>query len=253
MKLVVLGSGTSVPHAQRTAAAFWLQTGASSILLDVSCDAPHRLAQEGLDWANLSAIWISHFHLDHLGGLAPFLFATKWAPQTQARRQPLTVYGPVGMKQLITAIDESNHYGLFDQQFTVEITEVPGAEEFEILPGLHAGTFSTPHNRESLAIRLEDRWSSLVYTSDTGCSDGLAEFAKAATVLLIECSFRRHKPVQTHLELADVINIARASNPQKLVLTHLYPEWDNFNIEAEARALWPGETIEAVDGLRIEF
>src|SRR6266542_3180737 len=246
MKLVVLGSGTSVPHAQRTAAAFWLQTEASSILLDISPDAPHRLAQEELDWPNLSAIWISHFHLDHLGGLAPFLFATKWAPQTQARRQPLRVYGPTGLEQLITAVDGSNHYGLLDQRFPIDIIEVSSEQEFEISPGLFARIFSTPHTRESLAIRLQDRGSSLVYTSDTGYSDELAEFAKAATVLLIECSFRRQKPVPTHLELSDVIRIARASNPQKLILTHLYPEWDAFDAAAEAKALWPGETIEAV-------
>jgi len=35
------------------------------------------------------------------------------------------------------------------------------------------------------------------------------------------------------------------------VLAHLYPEWDGVGIEAEARRLWDGETIEARDGLRL--
>src|SRR5688572_1989685 len=96
MKLVVLGSGTSVPHAARAAAGYWLATESGRALLDISADASHRTAREELDWVNLDAIWLSHFHLDHIGGLAPFLFGTRWAPQTQQRTKPLRIYGPVG-------------------------------------------------------------------------------------------------------------------------------------------------------------
>ena len=35
-------------------------------MLDFSASAIHRIAQENLDWANLDAIWISHFHLDQI-------------------------------------------------------------------------------------------------------------------------------------------------------------------------------------------
>ena len=82
MKLVVLGSGTSVPHPARASAAFWLETSSGSVLLDCSADATHRMAEEKVDWPNLDVIWISHLHLDHCGGLASFLFGLKWAPQT---------------------------------------------------------------------------------------------------------------------------------------------------------------------------
>jgi ribonuclease BN (tRNA processing enzyme) len=254
MKLVVLGSGTSVPHARRASPAFWLQTNTGAVLLDISSDTLHRMAQEGLDWANLQAIWVSHFHLDHLGGLAPFLFAMKWAPQTQERRQQLSIYGPSGLTKLLKAIDESYEYRLLDQHFPINIVEVGAGAQLEILPGLGAETFSTLHTKESLAIRLRDlRNSTLVYTSDTGYSEHLIDFAKDVTVLLMECSFHSNKPLNTHLELFEAIKLARACAPQKLVLTHLYPEWDDFDLRKEARELWSGETIEAVDGLAVEF
>ena len=57
------------------------------MLLDCSADAMHRMAQENLDWPNLDAIWISHLHLDHCGGLASLLFAMKHAPQTAGRTE----------------------------------------------------------------------------------------------------------------------------------------------------------------------
>lgn len=254
MKLTILGSGTSVPHPTRTSAAHWLQTSSGSLLLDISADAAHRMAQEQLDWPNLDAIWISHFHLDHLGGLPTFLFGTKWAPQTQSRTEPLRIFGPQGLRRIITAITESNNYGLLEQPFPIEIVETAPVGEFEILPGVIAYTFSTPHTDESLALRLKDQDSkSFVYTSDTGFSENLVPFAKEVDLLLTECSFRRNKPVQKHLELADAMRLADKCSPRKLVLAHLYPEWDGVDLEAEARQLWPGETIAAFDGLQVEI
>ena len=210
------------------------------------------MAQEHLDWPNLDAIWISHFHLDHMGGLVPFLFGSKWAPQTQNRTKPLRIFGPNGLRRIIDAMNDSNNYKLLQQPFPVEIIEVGPDADFEILRGIAAKTFSTPHTEESLALRLKDS-KLFAYTSDTGFSEDLIPFAEHVDLLLMECSFRRNKPVQKHLELVDAMNLARACAPMKLVLTHLYPEWDDVDLVAEARALWSGETIEAQDGLRLEI
>jgi ribonuclease BN (tRNA processing enzyme) len=172
---------------------------------------------------------------------------------TQNRTKPLRIFGPQGLRRLIEAINNSYSYRLFDQPFAVEIVEVAAGADFEILPGITAGTLSTPHTPESLALRLKDEYSKLfIYTSDTGFSENLAPFAKNADLLLMECSFRRNKPVQKHLELSDAIRVANDAAPGKLILTHLYPEWNNVDLVSDARTFWAGETIEAVDGLRLE-
>ena len=257
MQLVVLGSGTSVFHPRRASAAFWLETESGSILLDCSADAPHRMAQENLDWPNLDAIWISHLHLDHCAGLAPFLFGVKWAPQAWGRRKPLRIFGCEGIQKLLTAIDEPQNYQLLKQQFPVEFHEIAATDQvtaFELLPSVIGNVISTPHRRESLALHLTDSTgTTLVYTSDTGFSETVAEFARGADLLILECSFYHDKPVQTHLELIEAMRIAQLAKPRKLLLTHLYPEWDHVDLEGEAGKLWPGETIEARDGLRMKI
>lgn len=255
MRLVVLGSGTSVPHPLRASSAHWLEAAGATVLLDCGAAAAHRAAQESCDWAALDAVWISHFHLDHCGGLAPFLFGTKYAPQTQGRRKPLAVYGPRGLEKLFRAFDEADDYGLLRQPFPVELREVAPRARFEIAPGLRAETFSTPHTGESLAIKLTETatGASLVYTSDTGPSDALAGFAAGVDLFVMECSFRAAKPVAAHLELADAMRLAALARPRRVMLAHLYPEWDGFDVATEARQLWDGETVEARDGLRLEI
>ena len=252
MKLIILGSGTSVPHPRRASPSFWLETAGGTILLDAGADALHRMAEERLDWPGLDVIWISHFHLDHIAGLFPLLFGMKWAPQLQDREKTLRIVGDPGLGELIASINRAGNYRLLDQHFPIEIVEVKAGETFDILPEVAARTFSTPHTQESMALRLLERnEKSFVYTSDTGFSEDLITFASGVDLLLLECSFRRNKPVQTHLELSDAMQVAIKCAPGKLILTHLYPEWDGIDLVSEAQTLWSGEILEATDGLRV--
>ncbi len=61
-----------------------------------------------------------------------------------------------------------------------------------------------------------------------------------------------NSPVETHLTLAQAIYLARYSNAKKVVLTHLYPEWDDVNFQEEVEKFSPNcEVIKAKDGLKI--
>src|SRR5882762_10787893 len=254
MQLTILGSGTSAPHPERAAPANWLQTAKGSLIMDFGASTTYRIAHERLDWVNLDAIWISHFHLDHVGELAPFLFGTRHAPQIQSRRKPLSVFGPKGFKDLLLKVDETAKSKLFEQPFPLVVEEVSDGEAFEPIAGMSATTFCTPHTTESLAIRIEDGdGRTVAYTSDTGYSESLATFVSEVDLLLMECSFFKNKQLDTHLELKEAMKLVQLAQPRKVVLTHLYPEWDGIDLEAEAAKLWDGMTIEAKDGLRIDI
>lgn len=255
MQFIVLGSGTTVPHPKRSSSAYWLETAAGRLLLDCSASAIHRVTQEGLDWAALDSIWISHFHMDHVGGLAPFLAGTKHAPQMKEREKPLRIFGGPGLERLLDNFNSANNYKLFEQPFPLEVIEVAELEKFEIIPGLEAVTVSTPHTAESRAIRLRAAsGETFVYTADTGFAKELGEFARDVDLLVIEASYPKDKIQQKHMELAEAMYIIRKARPKRAVLTHLYQVWDEVDGEAEVAKFEPGcEVLLAYDGLRIEI
>lgn len=255
MYFTILGAGTSVPHAERSSSGYWVETESGSILLDFSASAVHRIAQEKLDWANLDSIWISHFHLDHVGGLAPFLFGTKYAPETQNRTKPLKIFGPKGLRKLIENFNNANDYNLLKQPFPLEIIEIEPLETFQILEDTKAVALKTPHTDESCAIHLRDSHDkTLVYSADTGFDKSLGAFARKVDLFVLECSFVENKPVKLHIELAEAIHLIRQADPKKAVLTHLYPEWDTVNFEKEiAKFSLSCEVLKAKDGLKIKI
>lgn len=255
MKLTVLGSGSAVPHPKRSSSAYWLETSSGAILMDFAASAIHRMAQERLDWTRLDAVWISHFHLDHCGGLAPFLFGTRTAPQMQSRTKPLRIFGAKGIEKLIKSFDEANNYKLFKQPFPLEICEVEAGSEFEILPDVRAVTLKTPHTDESLAIHIRDNTDkTLVYSSDTGFTKTLGAFARHADLFILESSYFKDKKTEKHLELEEAMFLIRYAEPKRAVLTHFYAEWDAVDFAWEVEKFKPSCPVtEALDGLTVEI
>lgn len=253
MKLTVLGSGTNVLHPKRSASGYWLETAAGTILLDCGPAAPLRMAQEGLNWAELDAIWISHFHLDHCGGLAPFLAGTKYAAETRRRTKPLMIFGPNGITELVERFDAVYGYGLREQRFPVRILETASLEPFELLPGVRGVTAITPHTPESHAIHITDESeTTLVFTADTGFHEPLAAFARHVDLFILESAFLKNNPGKKHMELAEAMFLIRKAEPKRAMLTHFYPEWDEVDFAEEVSRFDPRcEVIEAADGFSI--
>ncbi len=252
MKLTVLGSGTSIPHPRRTSSGYWLETSGGSILLDCSASIGSRMAANGLDWPNLNAIWISHFHLDHVGGLAPLLAGTKHAAQMRERTKPLRIFGPQGLKELIDAFSDAHNYRLLEQPFPVEIVEIEALEPFEVVNGVEATAMKTPHTPESHALHIRDGETTLVFSADTGFDEHLATLANHCNLFILECTFLRNKTTDKHLELSEAIHLIRKAKPKRAMLTHFYPEWDAVDFEEEVAKFSPMcEVIEATDGLEL--
>jgi ribonuclease Z len=99
MELSVLFVGTagSIPTARRGLPAVLLRRGGDRVLFDCG-EGTQRQLVSSVGLADLTEIFITHFHADHWLGL-PGLLKTF---DLRGRERPLTVHGPPGLRELVT-------------------------------------------------------------------------------------------------------------------------------------------------------
>ncbi|HXR29557.1 MAG TPA: ribonuclease Z [Solirubrobacterales bacterium] len=95
LSAIFLGTGGSVPSARRSTASVMLARGGRRLLFDCG-EGTQRQLQRSLGLAQVDEIYLTHFHADHILGL-PGLLKTY---DLTAREDPLTIYGPRGLRDL---------------------------------------------------------------------------------------------------------------------------------------------------------
>ena len=249
MELVVLGSGTVAPSAQRTAPAHWVTAGNVRLLLDCGAGVLHRAAGFGMPWPDVTHVALTHFHPDHWGELPMLLFALKWGT-LPARSAPLRVIGPAGLRTRMTVLAGALGDWVLDPGYPLEMVEMAAGESLELSGGVVLEAWKTPHTDESLAYAVRDPRARLVYTGDTGPSDELARWAGGCDLLLAECSLPDEGAITIHLSPTQAGALARAAGARRLVLTHFYPAIEGTDPASVAARAFGGEVIAANDGDR---
>ena len=90
---ITLGTrGRSIVARERSELANALWVGSAVYLFNVGDGVQRQMTLARLPLENVRAIFISHHHIDHNGGLAPLL-VTRWV---LGARKPLPVLGPPG-------------------------------------------------------------------------------------------------------------------------------------------------------------
>ncbi|MFQ5550983.1 MAG: MBL fold metallo-hydrolase [Gemmatimonadales bacterium] len=230
MKLTVLGTGTVSPSPVRTSAAHLVEAGDVRLLLDCGAGTLHRLAQAGAAWQEITHLALTHFHVDHWGELAAFIFAQKWGAPTP-RSLPLTLIGPVGLTSRLEHLARGLGDWLLAPGFDLELVELAPPAGVQLAPDVELGCCATAHTDESVAYAVTADGRRLVYTGDTGPNDALADWADGCDLLLVECSLPDESDIGIHLTPHTVSELVRRASPARVVLTHLYP------VVPEAQAL----------------
>lgn len=99
LSAIFLGTGGSVPSARRSTAGVMLVRGGRRLLFDCG-EGTQRQLQRSVGLAQVDEIFLTHFHADHILGL-PGLLKTY---DLTAREEPLTIYGPRGLRDLFKTL-----------------------------------------------------------------------------------------------------------------------------------------------------
>lgn len=248
MELVILGSGTCVPTLERGPSGYALMIGGHLILMDGGSGSLRRLLEARLSYRDIDYILYSHPHIDHTAELLPLLFALKNTPGF-LREKKLTILAPKGFGAIYNGLLSIYGDWVISPSYEIELIEL-WDDEFKA-NGWKAKS-KPMHHRMAIGYRIEmSDGKTLVYSGDTGICSEIIELARGADLLIIECSFPDGIGVEGHLTPSEAGKIARASAAKKLVLTHLYPICDDYDVVTQCRAVYDGEVVLARDLLRL--
>jgi ribonuclease BN (tRNA processing enzyme) len=189
------------------------------VLLDCGTTSLSALKRLRLDPGEITAVFVSHLHGDHFGGL-PFLILDG---QFSRRTRPLHIVGPPGIAARLAETMECLFPGstATPRRFDVET--------FELAPG-HAATVSGvtvrawegdhPSGAPALLLRLEMAGQTVAYTGDTAWTSNLIDVA-ADTDLLIAEAYYRGKNIPYHLRRADLDAHRDRLTARRIIVTHM--------------------------------
>ncbi len=215
------GSGDAFGSGGRYQACIHLRGpgGAAPVLLDCGATSLSALRRSGLDPGEIAAVFVSHLHGDHFGGL-PFLILDG---QFTGRTRPLTVVGPPGLARRLREAMECMFPGSWAaaRRFAVETAELPPGSGLAVA-GAHAAARAADHpsGAPALALRLTIGATVIAYTGDTAWTGALVEVAAQADLLIAE-AYYRDKRVPYHLRLADLAAHRAELTSRRIVLTHM--------------------------------
>jgi ribonuclease BN (tRNA processing enzyme) len=245
----------------------WLD-GTPRLLVDAGGGIFVRMGELGLDVPMIDTVLLTHTHIDHTGGLAPFVMATYMAGRTS----PLAVVGPAGREmhpgcrrfiELLFSPDGAWSYMNTFDGFGIEAHDVPSATDSknatEVLRAdeLVIQSVPVPHGMmPSVAYRLDYRGRSVVFSGDVQEADrGLIELARGCDVLIHDQAVPEHRVAHSHLHTtpSETAEVAREAGCGVLVLSHFMPEIDAERDSAVAtvRAGFRGGLLVAHDLMTI--
>ena len=247
MKLTVIGCAGSYPTAQSPSSCYLLEHDGHRIVLDMGSGALGAL-QGYLDPGDLSAVVLSHCHVDHCVDVASLFVLRHYAPVPPV--SPLPLLGPSDTRERMAAI-----YGMADPgDLSVEFDIRLLGPDPAVIGPVTISTVRSAHPVEAYCVRVDAGGRSVTYSGDTGPAADLAQLARGTDVALFEASFVGDAgPPDLHLTATEAGRIAQEAGAGKLLLTHHVAWNDEAVVLAEAAAAFAGPIEQARPGLTVSL
>lgn len=248
MKVTVLGSSGTYPAPDRPASGFLVTGGDTKIWCDAGPGTYVELARR-MDPAELSAVVVSHQHMDHCLDVLTAFQALRYRPDP---RYGLRLFGPAAalhrLYGFVTDASADHFLEVFDMQ------PVDDGDRVEV-GGFEISFRRTEHSVPTVASRWTYEGKTLAFSADTGLGGAWCEVARDADLFLCEASYigaRQEDAYPYHLTAGEAGEIAAAAGANQLVLTHLRPVDDQMQTSSEAEATFGKPVLLATPGAEFE-
>ncbi|HHT84410.1 MAG: MBL fold metallo-hydrolase [Bacillota bacterium] len=239
MEILVLGKYSPFPPAGGACSGYWITSGETGILLECGPGVVSRL-QEHVPLSSLSTVILSHLHFDHISDFLALRYAA--TPDGRYKHLPphITVYAPPEPSQNFSMLSYKG----------VEAVPVPGLSHNEtrdasvatfetVIGSIKVSFFKVEHPYPACAVRFEDSSGKVVaFSGDTRPCQGLYSAAQGADLFLCEASALEEDAgfaSTGHMTAAQAGEVARKAGVKKLLLTHIWPFYEEEKLLAECR------------------
>ncbi len=195
------GAGSPFPDEKRGGPCTLVIAGKRQFVFDAGSGASRNIGKMGFNQGAVDAIFLSHFHSDHIDGLGE-LMLQRWV--SNSNREPVPVYGPPGVERVLMgfmmAYGQDQHYRVAHHgDATVPASGFGGrAMPFAVEPTGHTVVFkegdleidafqvdhSPVHPAVGFRISYKDR--TLVLSGDTKKSAAVQREAQGVDLLVHE-------------------------------------------------------------------
>ena len=202
LHLALCGAGGPMPAPNASGPCVAVVAGKRLFMVDAGTDGLRNLGRMGFQAGTIQAVFLTHFHSDHIDGLGE-VATIRWA--AGGNKAPLPVYGPDGVDRVVNGFNAAySHDVVYRNEHHGDlVAAISGA-------GLQARPFAQPANGELVKILDEDgltvealrvqhapvdpavgylfryKGRSLLITGDTAQSDNITRFAEGVDLLVHE-------------------------------------------------------------------
>ncbi|HUF71927.1 MAG TPA: MBL fold metallo-hydrolase [Gammaproteobacteria bacterium] len=283
MRVTLLGTGRPTPLHDRFEAATLVEAGETTLLFDAGRGASIRIWQLGMPLSEVDGVFVTHFHHDHISGLADF-WLTGWLPPAFGRRTwPLAIWGPEGLSDITNGLKAAYQRDIDirvpDENLPREaadfaVTEFPeeGGVVYE-RDGVTVQAFAVDHGeliKPAVGYRIDYAGRSVLISGDTRYDENIARIGEGVDVLIHEVVTGQPELYEQYPELIrirdhhttpeEVGRIFSMAEPRLAVYTHLVnlsapgiPVVSNEELIEETRRTYDGPLVVGHDLMGIEI
>jgi len=268
LTVVLCGTGGPLADAQRAGACTAIVAAGKVLLVDVGPGSWETLDLANVPTGALAAVFLTHFHSDHIGDLGEAA-TQSWIA---GRSQPLDVFGPPGTTRLAAGFEAAYaadadartlHHGdaalpraaaaLHGHDVALPDGPTASAVAYDA-DGLRVTMFRVDHDpvRPAVGYRIDYKGRAVVVSGDTRKSASVVAHAKGADMLFHEAIARdlfgraatvadglgrtriaklARDATEYHTTPIEAGEVARDAGVRTLVFTHMVPGPPNWLLE----------------------
>lgn len=234
MKLSILGCWGVGTVGETT--SFLLDMAGTTVLIDAGLSPARQMHSINRVLPEVSYVFISHVHADHLQGLPYAIFARGVQERTYGRKvDPLKI---VSHSEGISAAQQICKLLYPERPLQAEWIEIRNGDSLQINADLKVHVLAVDHTVTCFAYRFDGPNESLTFSADTLPSEALINFAKGSTVMIQEAFGTVPDFGEVHKNLKHSLGIhagevAEKANIANLLLYHMHTRYSQASKRSE--------------------